>query len=60
MVSICHLGSCYWNQNRFPDHSLCCIDNIVFAVSALAAEVIVIAAFIPAADFFLQDNHAIR
>jgi hypothetical protein len=52
--SICHFGSCCdLPQNRFPDHSLCYIDDIVFVFAAVIVPAIAVALDHQA---YVQDN----
>jgi hypothetical protein len=44
MGYICRFGSCYLHQNRFPDRSLCDIDNNIAFVSPVAAVLVVVIA----------------
>jgi hypothetical protein len=64
MESISHFGSCYLHQNRFPDHSLCYIDNIAFVLAVVVVVVVVAAVVVEVkvgtADYpSIQDSHVV-
>jgi hypothetical protein len=58
MESIYRSGFCYLHQNRFPDRSLCYIDDIVFVV-VTAVFVGTTAALVASDDLFAPDNHGV-
>jgi hypothetical protein len=59
MESIYRSGFCYLHQNRFPDRSLCYIDDIVFVVVVTAVFVGTTAALVASDDLFAPDNHGV-
>jgi hypothetical protein len=60
VLYICLMGcifrsdSCYLHQNRFPDRSLCCIDDTVFV---FAAVIVLVAAVV---DLSVPDSHVVH
>ena len=58
--STCRPESCCSHQNRFPDHSLCYIDDNVFAAVGMIAVIVAVLVVAAVADLSVQDNHAVH